>query len=359
MSQAGAIPVLELTQDLRGQELLTPAQIIEDLNSLRTAATRAYAGPDFLSSLDDISTEAQSSAQFCDQLAKVFSNVSDAHLRASLYFKNCGDSGLRGQVGRNVGGDSWRVQTMQIGQKEIAVLAIPRFFPKADSRWQGFLQAVEKIKAQGQPFILDLRGNVGGDDHYGFEMARVLLNMPADQNLPGPVALRKIRQTPEAFAVQVNAWTVGILRLQARGQSVPAFMLEKRAEVLEWMTRAQYHQFPDIFSEILPEQKINLSGAIQAPVYILVDRECASACETTLQVLENLPNRILVGENTAGAVHFGDVGRAFLPNSRVLVSLATSSVEFHDRRQIEKQGYAPSVPVEAGKDALTELARTF
>jgi C-terminal processing protease CtpA/Prc len=220
------------------------------------------------------------------------------------------------------------------------------------------LDAVRTLRAKGRPFVIDLRGNGGGDDSMGFELARILLGLPDHVNLPTPVASRLFRQTPESFAIQSNGWAYSILKARANGQEVPAYMSQRRDEILSWMERAKNHEFPREYVERLPEPELDESKIFQPEVYILADRGCASACETTMQVLEKLPRRILVGENTFGAVEYGDVGRVILPHSRVSVTLSTMSVQFRDGRRVEKTGYAPDIRVQEGGDALaTALSR--
>jgi hypothetical protein len=347
--------VVNLSDSIQSRPSLSSPELTEDLAFLKTALKKAYAGPEILHLVDKISTAQTSSQVFCDRLASVFDQVADSHLRSNLEFRACGSRPRRGQVGANLApADRWLIKQVVHKGISVDVLAIPAFWPKFDSKWNGFLEAVKVLRSKGRPFVIDLRGNSGGDDWMGFELARILLGMPEHVNLPTPIARRRFLQTPEAFAVQSNYWAWSILRLQSLGKAVPTYMLQRRSEILSWMNRAKDGQFPAEYIEHLPEpaidQKLNFSSA----VYVLIDRACASACETTMQVMERLSKRILVGENTMGAVEYGEFGRIVLPFSRVSVSLSTMNVTFRDGRRIERLGYSPDLKVDPGGDALVE-----
>jgi hypothetical protein len=347
--------VLDLNASVQGRPRVPSPELAEDLAFLKAALTKAYAGPNILRQVDEISLSEASSQIFCERLASVFDQVRDSHLRSNLEFRTCGSRPRRGQVGANVApADRWLLKKVVHNGVSVEVLAIPSFWPKYDAKWNGFLETVRALRLKGRSFVIDLRGNGGGDDSMGFELARILLGMPEHVNLPTPMASRRFLQTPEAFAVQSNYWAWSILRLQSSGEAAPTYMHQRRAEILSWMERAKDGQFPVEYIEHLPEQAIDQKLIFNSPVYILIDRACASACETTMQVMERLPSRILVGENTMGAVEYGEFGRIVLPHSRVSVSLSTMNVTFRDGRRLERAGYAPDLFVGAGDDALVK-----
>jgi hypothetical protein len=88
------------------------------------------------------------------------------------------------------------------------------------------------------------------------------------------------------------------------------------------------------------------------PIFILIDRQCAGACEATLGYFEGYIPLKTYGQNTAGRLHFTNQGQAFLPNSHIGVQLATEFTQFKDGRFVEKLGYPPVIHVPAGTDAL-------
>ena len=344
--------ILDLSTDMSGKPTLTAEELNQDLDVLRHAALKGYAGPDFRPWLDRVPVSGQSSQSFCTDLAGVFDRVRNAHLRANLEFRNCGARLTPGQVGANISANGWVNKKYFHQGAWVDVLAIPAFWSKDDARWDGFLDQVRALRQNGRSFVIDMRGNVGGDDWMGFAMAAILLGAGEGDALPTPVATRRIRQTPEALAIGANYWGWHILRLRHLGKTVPVYMEQKRTEYISWIERAKNNQFPGEYLERLPRVDLDQTQFFRQKVVVIVDRLCASACETTLQVLETLPARVLVGENTMGAVQYGEVGRLVLPHSKVTVSLSTVTAHFRDGRRIERIGYAPAVRVAVGQDAL-------
>lgn len=108
---------------------------------------------------------------------------------------------------------------------------------------------------------------------------------------------------------------------------------------------------PEITFKI-PSVEPDLSRVFKGPIRILMDAECGSSCESTVEALELHPSVKTVGENTTGYVHFGNMGRMWLRRSNVIGAIPTQRYEFLDGRFVEKVGYAPDIPVSAGMDAM-------
>jgi C-terminal processing protease CtpA/Prc len=84
---------------------------------------------------------------------------------------------------------------------------------------------------------------------------------------------------------------------------------------------------------------------------VLQDRATGSGAEECIQYLESAARLTKVGENSAGCVHFGNLGLAVLPRSGLYVWMGNkyfSSIYGF----IEKKGIAPDIPVRPGEDAL-------
>ena len=59
-----------------------------------------------------------------------------------------------------------------------------------------------------------------------------------------------------------------------------------------------------------------------------------------------------VGQNSGGYVHFGNMGLIVLPNSQIIIQMATDFWKYKDGRFIEFIGHTPDIKVRKGKDAL-------
>jgi C-terminal processing protease CtpA/Prc len=88
-----------------------------------------------------------------------------------------------------------------------------------------------------------------------------------------------------------------------------------------------------------------------------MDGICGSSCESTINAFEWHSYVKMVGENTAGCVHFGNIGYILLPNSRIEVQIPTQYSEYFDHRFIEKVGISPDIKVPAGQDAYAAAKR--
>ena len=121
---------------------------------------------------------------------------------------------------------------------------------------------------------------------------------------------------------------------------------------------ARLRKIPEL--EQLAESKDDdskASAVYTRPVYVLVNRKTASSGESTTQVLRSLPNVEVVGENTAGYIHFGNKGQFQLPYSKIVISIGTHFVSFKDGQFLEKVGMTPDQRVPAGTDALDWLIK--
>jgi hypothetical protein len=338
---------------------LTRAQMLADLDIMDYAVTNAYAGPSLAQGIQSLRDQLPlylAADTFCEKLEQQLLPIRDSHLVADFVGgKRCGGHQAAGHVGANL-----RAQEGTWGYSEVqghAVLGIPSFPPSADNSWAGFRERVATLKAAGQPFVIDLRGNSGGDDEPATWLARELYGLSDQEPVPTPVEARLSIDRPEAFALMSNVWTLEIQRERRAGRTVPQDDYDMRTKILGWMEKAKSGQFPPTDYQEMPQPNLNGHAIFQAPVYILVDNQCASSCELLLEYLEALPHRVLIGEHTHGAVEYGEVGKLILPTSHVVVTLATFATRYRDYRTVEGKGYAPDIGVRAGADALSAVPK--
>lgn len=344
---AGAELLLEPTADLTPPSRITVAQEQADLQALFEAARDGYAGPEL--GLAGFPLKDETPLEFCLRLQAAFQRRNDAHLNARLLDRNCAEP-VDGRVGDNVARERWSAQVID----GVTVLGLPTFPMRDDQHWGGFLDVVRQAKASGKDFVLDLRGNGGGDDAFGYALAQVLYGLNVDEPVPTPVVERALLQTPAAFGVMANAIAYQEIRLRARGAPVPPYYENWRQRYLKRRDLALVGFYPRWRTEAVRSGVAR--EAFAGKLYVLMDRRCGSSCENTLQFLEALPGRVLVGENSMGAVTYGEVGKIILPNAKIAVSLSTTITRFRDRRAPERLGYAPDLKSDG--DALaTALAQ--
>jgi hypothetical protein len=158
----------------------------------------------------------------------------------------------------------------------------------------------------------------------------------------------------------VNNTLLQIRRLEAKHEPVPDYLHKRLDEQRRSFDAALAGRLPPEIEEHLPAGvPFDAAKGFDRPVYVLVDRGCASSCESTLDAFERHPEVITVGENTGGFIHFGNMGMAVLPRSGIVVQLATDFWKYDDGRYLEKIGIAPKLRVSAGGDAMTAALEHF
>jgi C-terminal processing protease CtpA/Prc len=211
------------------------------------------------------------------------------------------------------------------------------------------METVKKLHDPEIPVIFDLRSNGGGDDTFGYRLSAFFHKTSGDFNFPNPYEKQVTSQTPETQVLKVN-----VAKYWLRGK-----VSEKKP--LETYLGEQEEELQRILANRLPEQKVSYNDKIpndwtfdgySNPIYILIDENCYSSCESTVDTFEYNPNVKKVGRSTGGMIHFGNVSPAFLKHSKLYVQIPTHANIYRDGRFIEKEGIKPDVEVNSGKDAL-------
>jgi C-terminal processing protease CtpA/Prc len=76
-------------------------------------------------------------------------------------------------------------------------------------------------------------------------------------------------------------------------------------------------------------------------------------------MLRMLPFVTVVGENSFGAIHFGDPGVLKLPYSKIIVGMGIIYNQYRDGKFRELTGIAPDIRVPDGRDAIKYLLTTY
>lgn len=346
---------------------LNPREIKNDLDILLATLDKAYGGKgilpgnqyvDLVSGLErlEVSPAVISSQDLCNQIAELTEKINDDHLTVHIGDKTCQRKWPVPNVGSNSGyGNSnptWSLSVKKIENHSIPVLSIQKMSPSASPDWNGFLEAVQGLVKGRSPFVIDLRRNPGGDSTKGLQMAAILYGVNKVEDVPMPVKQIFRQRSPEAWAVLANASWLEMKSLKEERKPVPAYISDNYQSLVQYREKALQGLIPALEVQRLGQEKIDLTRAISFPVYVLIDRNCGSSCELTLEALEKLPSIQTVGENTTGVVQYGNVGALYLPSSHIVIRMPTQGSKYDDQRHIEKIGYAPKWKVPLGTDAL-------
>lgn len=350
---------------------LTPEMVKYDIDQALFALDKGYSGRLFLpkGQYSRLITEikridgAMSAKELCAKIDSQMDQVSDNHLSAKLNGKSCFQSpnSKSGSVGKNIYTKQkppWFVQRRRIEGIDTLLISITSFASSQDPAWNGFLEEV-KARLQGaEVIVLDFRGNGGGDDHYGNRLSELL----AGGSIPSPYLRQWMNPHPEASQIFVNAFQHWANLMRKDGVEVPQYILglikqfeEKRELAIKGeVPKSEWRSLGNDEAKPFDPQK-----AVKQPIYILLDADCVSSCESATDFFENNPNVTTVGENTAGFVHFGNAGTVILKNSGVELRIPISYNEYKDKRFIEKVGITPKIQVEPGGDALKAALNHF
>lgn len=347
---------------------LTKSELQDDVSVLTYAFENGYGGRKYipsdqyrktLSSLYQLShdaTEVIDTREFCRAIAQSLFELSDNHLSARMTGQECNEEHeklfSKGSVGKNSSTQNdipWDLSYRTFGKTRIPILSITAMPAHEDKAWTGFIDAVLMLKRSAPAIVIDLRGNGGGDDKVGREMAKILYG----QNFPSPWEVIIKSQTAATYALAANSSHLKILRLKRKGIAPPDYLTKRFEENLTNFKSAQ--------SGRLPVEKIeagqigtpfNPKNGYTKPIYILIDKGCQSSCESIVEAFEAHPHAVRVGENTGGFIHFGNMGQLVLPHSQIIIQMATDYWKRRDGKFLEKVGYSPRIAVPSGKDAL-------
>lgn len=355
-----------------GTKVLTHEQVRADIDQMRYALMSTYSGrrflpgdefPEMIAELEVIDGPLPVD-EFCKKIDMAFEKVSDSHLNAKFKNKNCVPNGhdRKGQVGKNFfprGRLPWKVTTAKKKNKNAILISITSFPSSSSPVWDGFIEAVKVDLPKKDIIILDMRGNGGGDDTKGYDLSNLL----AGRIVQTPYNPQWTGNNPEVFQLFVNSFEYWMRLDREDGKTPPEYLAKLKRDFEVKRDRAyrgekvpfhdssvQNERMPD--AALPPVQK-------NIPIYILMDADCGSSCESTINSFELNPNTRLVGENSAGYVHFGNNGVVFLGHSGIMLQFAVSYNSYVDGRFIEKAGINPHVRVTPGKNAMEAAWNDF
>ena len=339
-------------EEIQLKESLNKEEFKEDILHLRYALDRAYGAKGTIS--DDIFDKVDSALKdlnfiekpmdMCKKLGTVMNDFPDQHLKAKYrgtfcYKKQSG----KVNVGKNLNDTNkpWKGIKANDG---VYTIAISQFTP---GKWPDFLEFVDEAMDKAKAIIIDLRGNGGGDDSIGFELAEKL----AGQKIETPIAPDVRRNTPEALIIWDNY--LNVLKKNSNNENMRKQLDIYIKENAETMEKALVGQIDEFTTKPIEDTgwKYDKTKGYQGPIYILQDKECGSSCESSIDFFEYFPNVTKVGFNTVGMIHFGNIGIVILPNSSIQINMPTKANKYKDGRFIEFAGIKPDILLKDGQDA--------
>jgi hypothetical protein len=222
----------------------------------------------------------------------------------------------------------------------VPVVRIRSFGDHPKEYIDAFLASASRYR--GEPcLIVDIRGNGGGNEAWPRQWVTRFTGHQPDRM---QVFTELISET--AMIGCANSYAMAL-------HNVPE--LEEQgygAKVEEFRGYAESLEDKGILAYWWP---YDVPGPQEIPsnttLIVLVDANVYSSGEGFISYLHQVENVVLVGENSGGALTYGQMSHHRLPNSKILVGLPTSLNVFVDLEYREEKGFFPDLWVPA-EDAL-------
>ncbi len=192
--------------------------------------------------------------------------------------------------------DMWSYSKHQ----DIDIVTIHRFtsFNEAEEQEMNNLISLGSKLKESKKIILDLRGNYGGNSQY---VQRFI------ENLNGSAVLN-------LNYAKLNTQGSRLAEISLYANDLLNYEDIKKEILSDPVSRWQC-------SEIQPIQDAQYKNEL----ILLTDRRTASSAEIMIKcVKDNIPQSIVIGENTSGTMNTGDIRYFYLPNSMIFLDIPTA-----------------------------------
>ncbi len=289
---------------------------------------------------------------FGEWVADALWPIPDGHLKVKFGTDTLGEkyrSNLRRpSTGMNIStGHVWKSETINTDRDRVPVIGISFFPQSSEPVWANFIENIKEIHSHRNA-IFNLRGNRGGDDSKAIEAASILLG----KTLSFEWLREVVCESPESYALQANTFSKIIWQSYDSKNLSPPLELEEKLASLKNRAASLRDTLPQkkVIEGAVSKNEIT-SPAFAGQIFALVDSNTASSGEWTALYLQQHPNTVIIGEKTAGMVHFGNSGLLRLPHSQLEITLCMKINEFVDGRFFEKVGITPNIVLQ-NQDSL-------
>ena len=220
----------------------------------------------------------------------------------------------------------------------VPVVRIRSFGDHPKEYIDGFLDSASRYR--GEPcLIVDIRGNGGGNEAWPKQWITRFTG-----RVPNRVQVFTELISETAMIGRSNSYALALHNIPELSQQGYPAMVEEFRGYAESLDEGEFA--PYWWPYVVPEPQ-----EIPSPttLIVLVDANVYSSGEGFISYLHQVENVVFVGENSGGAVTYGQMSHHRLPNSQMLVSLPTSLNVFVDLEYREEKGFLPDLWVPAGE----------
>lgn len=239
---------------------------------------------------------------------------------------------------------------------DVWLISMPTFNPQdaaSTTQWQTL---VAQVRAQAatlhgaRHLVIDLRGNDGGDDIWGDEVAETLWGEAAVQAVQAamPTVIDWRVSPRNASAIRGDA-----AALRAQNQAAAAAYFGKLADRMD-LALARHALFMREAGDPPPPLP-KLTSPFAHPVYVLTTPHCASACLDFVDLLNGLPGIVRAGLETSSDTDYLDTADARLPSGHATLHYAMKV--YRQRTRGANVSYTPAVAWPGGDMNDASVAR--
>jgi len=236
------------------------------------------------------------------------------------------------------------------------LISMPTFNPQdaaSTTQWQTL---VAQVRAQAatlhgaRHLVIDLRGNDGGDDIWGDQVAEALWGEAAVQAVQAamPTVIDWRVSPRNASAIRGDA-----AALRAQNQAAAAAYFGKLADRMD-LALARHALFMREAGDPPPPLP-KLTSPFAHPVYVLTTPHCASACLDFVDLLNGLPGIVRAGLETSSDTDYLDTADARLPSGHATLHYAMKV--YRQRTRGANVSYTPAVAWPGGDMNDASVAR--
>ena len=220
----------------------------------------------------------------------------------------------------------------------IPVVRIRSFGDHPREYIDSFLDSASRYK--GEPcLIVDIRGNGGGNEAWPKQW---ITRFTGRQPNRVQVFTELISET--AMIGRSNSYALALHNVPELSQQGYPAKVEEFRGYAESLDEGEFT--PYWWPYVVPgPQEIHSPTTL----IVLVDANVYSSGEGFISYLQNVENVVFVGENSGGALTYGQMSHHRLPNSQMLIGIPTSLNVFVDLEYREEKGFFPDLWVPAGE----------
>lgn len=179
----------------------------------------------------------------------------------------------------------------------VTIHTLAPFSTDEEQKMERLVDLGKELK-MSQKIILDLRGNSGGDS----EIARRFI-----ENLNGCASMN-------LNYAKLNTQGSRLAEISIYAENLDDYKKAREKILLDPDSEWQCSAHNPVFD-----------GDFKNQLIVLTDRNTASSAEIMLKCIkDNIPQSIIIGENTSGTLNTGDIRYYYLPNSLIFLNIPTA-----------------------------------